>query len=185
MESNHFSSNGFNDKMDRNLMLKSLDLLNDKLRSGGEDGEILVFGGAAMCLSYGGRQYTRDIDAIFEPKMSMYESAREVAKELNLPEDWLNDGVKGWLYKNPERTLLYELSNLKVFIASPEYILAMKCHAARVDTEDLEDAKVLVRVLGLKTPDEVFEIVESFIPKKYLSIRTTVFVEDIFNGDNE
>lgn len=55
--------------MGEHLIERSLEKLNKKLEIAAESGEIIIFGGAAMCLVYGNREYTRDIDAIFEPKI--------------------------------------------------------------------------------------------------------------------
>lgn len=50
-----------------------------------------------MALAYNTTRSTRDIDAIFEPKMLAYQIAAEVAAEReDLPEDWLNDAVKAF-----------------------------------------------------------------------------------------
>jgi hypothetical protein len=169
-----------NRKMDKDQMISALSRLNEKLRSTDETGEIILFGGAVMCLVFGSRGYTRDIDAVFEPKGSIYAYAREVAKEEGLPLNWLNDGVKGWLYVEPETDLVMQLSNLRVMAAKPEYILSMKCYAARLDTDDLNDAKVLVNHLGLTDRNQVLDIVEKYIPSKLLSVKTAAFAEALF-----
>jgi hypothetical protein len=56
-----------NKLMDKMQMLTALHRLNEKLQSSDETGELILFGGAVMCLVYGSRGYTRDIDAVFEP----------------------------------------------------------------------------------------------------------------------
>lgn len=56
-----------------------------------------LVGDAAIALAYDARRSTRDIDAIFEPKMAIYQAAAEVAPRLGLPVSWLNDAVKGFL----------------------------------------------------------------------------------------
>ena len=60
-------------------------------------GQIFIVGGAAMALAYSTRRVTKDIDAVFEPKSAIYDAATTVAEELGLPEDWLNDAVKGFV----------------------------------------------------------------------------------------
>jgi hypothetical protein len=73
-----------------------------------------------------------------------------------------------------------QLSHLRVLAAKPEYILAMKCYAARLDTDDLNDAKVLVNHLGLTDRNQVLDIVEKYIPSKLLGIKTVAFAEALF-----
>jgi len=174
------NSQNDNQRMDKEQMLKALHRLNDKLRSSDETGELILFGGAFMCLVFGSRGYTRDMDAVFEPKGSIYAYAREIAKEEGLPADWLNDGVKGWLYVEPKTDLVLQLSHLSVLAAKPEYILAMKCYAARLDTDDLNDAIVLANVLGLTDRNQVLDIVEKYIPVRLLSVKNVAFVEALF-----
>lgn len=166
--------------MDKEQMLTALHRLNEKLQSSDETGEMILFGGAVMCLVFGSRGYTRDIDAVFEPKGSIYVYAQEIAEEQGLPSNWLNDGVKGWLYVEPETNLVIQMSNLRVLAAKPEYILAMKCYAARLDTDDLNDARVLVNHLGLTDRNQVLDIVEQYIPSKFLEIKTVAFAEALF-----
>ncbi|MEO5679922.1 MAG: hypothetical protein ABIS47_09665 [Acidimicrobiales bacterium] len=60
-------------------------------------GELYVVGGAAIALAFDERRATRDVDAVFEPKLIIYEEAARVADELHLPAGWLNDGVTGLL----------------------------------------------------------------------------------------
>ncbi len=50
-----------------------------------------VVGGAAIALAYDERRSTRDIDAVFVPKMHVYRAAARVAADRGLPVGWLND----------------------------------------------------------------------------------------------
>ncbi len=167
-------------ELDRELMETCLSKLNEKLTTFGEMGEIVIFGGAAMCLVYGSREYTRDIDAIFEPKSDIYQMAKEVAEDLSLQEDWLNDGIKGFIYTTPPSELILTFSNLRVYSASADYILAMKCLAAREDSRDREDAIFLKNHLRLSDYEEVLDIVEKYIPKNKLSVKTVAFAQGLF-----
>ena len=166
--------------MNNELFFYALALLNDKLERSDETGELVLFGGAVMCLVFGSRGYTRDVDAVFEPKGSIYAYAREIAEEEGLPLNWLNDGVKGWLYVAPETDLVIQLSHLKVLAAKPEYIMAMKCYAARLDTDDLNDARVLAHHLRLMDRNQVLDIVEKYIPSKLMTIKSVAFAEALF-----
>lgn len=53
---------------------------------------MFIVGGAAMALAYSNRRITKDIDAVFEPKAMIYESAAKVAEQLGLPDDWRRPG---------------------------------------------------------------------------------------------
>lgn len=69
--------------------------LDKKLATNDEHGYVIIVDGAAMALVYGIRDSTRDIDAIFEPKIEMLSYIREIADEQEISYDWLNDSVKG------------------------------------------------------------------------------------------
>ena len=58
-----------------------------------------------------------------------------VAVEGGVDEDWLNDGVKGYLSERGSFSEHLELSNLKVFCADANYLFAMKCVAMRIGEE--------------------------------------------------
>ena len=78
--------------MNRSEILAALVSLGERLASQGVLADLYLVGGAAMALAYDDRRSTRDIDAVFVPKMVVYEAAAQVAEEHGLPQGWLNDG---------------------------------------------------------------------------------------------
>ena len=99
-----------------------------------------------MALAYSTRRVTKDIDAVFEPKALIYQAAVRVAENLGLPEDWLNDAVKGFLPGPDDGARpLPEILGIEVSTASPRYLLAMKLMAMRFgeDDEDIQEDVVL------------------------------------------
>src|SRR5207342_832651 len=83
--------------MDRPEIIAALTALAGELERRGVSAEMYVVGGAAIALAYDERRSTRDIDAVFEPKATVYEAAAVIAEDLDLPGGWLNDAVKGFL----------------------------------------------------------------------------------------
>jgi len=164
-----------NDSIIRSLF----EALNHALKARKVLGEIGLCGGAVMCLVFKARASTKDVDGIFEPTKEIREAAREVARELDLPENWLNDAAKAWFLSDPPRVPVMELSNLRIWAPSADYMLAMKCVSARFDTHDADDVKFLVRHLGLKKPVDVFRIVEKYYPKKHVPPKTQFLIEEI------
>jgi len=164
---------------------QALSLLNGKLAARQVTGELCLFGGAVMALVFDARQSTRDVDAIMVPKRELSEAASEVADEMNLPAAWLNDGVKGFASAKGEHTDegMPQFSHLRIMRPTAEYLLAMKCLAARSDafdeSPDQADVMVLARHLGLKKAEPILEIVTRFYPAAQLPAKTRYFVEEI------
>ena len=79
---------------------QALARLGELARAQGHSIELLLMGGAAMVLMYDARPSTRDVDVlILLPRQAriVRDLAKQVAQQYNLPEDWLNDGAKGYL----------------------------------------------------------------------------------------
>ncbi len=141
-------------------------------------GELYVVGGAAIALAFDERRSTRDIDAVFEPKLIVYEEAARVADELRLPDGWLNDGVKGFLAgPDPWPTSVFEVPGLRVQSASAEMLLALKCLAHRLGEDD-DDVRLLARHLKLSNPDDVVELVVQVFGDQ-VDLRVELFVREV------
>ena len=142
------------------------DLLNAALRGDGIEGELFVVGGAVMCLAYAARPSTQDVDAVFRPAREVRKAASRVAMDAGLPADWLNDGVKRFLSERGEFIPFLELDHLRVMVARPEYLLAMKCLAMRIGAEfhDEDDVRYLLRHLDVGGYDQAIATITRFYP---------------------
>lgn len=135
-----------------------------------------------MALCYSTRRVTRDIDAVFEPKLAIYEAAEKVAAELGLPEDWLNDAVKGYLPgEDTQARAVPEVSGIEITTASPRFLLAMKLMAMRFGEDD-EDIEVLVRECEIESAHEALELLRAMYPAREPPLKTQLFLEELFDG---
>ena len=141
-------------------------LLNDELRRKGTEGELFLVGGAVMCLAYAARPSTQDVDGVFRPAREIREAAARVAVQAGVSPDWLNDGVKGFLSDRGAFNLFLELDHLRVMVAQPEYLLAMKCMALRISAEshDEDDVRYLLRHLAINAYDQAIAVITRFYP---------------------
>ena len=153
--------------------------LNDELRLMDIKGEVSLYGGAVMCLVYNARAATKDVDAIFAPASEIRIAAERVAHRHDLPSEWLNDGVKGYLVDH-KSNIFIDLPHLKVFVPEPDYLLAMKALSARAESWDASDVMYLVNLLGLKSPEEVLNLVEKYYPRNQIKPVTQYFIEALF-----
>ena len=134
-----------------------------------------------MVLAHRARLSTKDVDAVFVPKQEVYVAAAEVAAENGVEKDWLNDAVKGFLSENNEILPLLDYPGLKVFVAAPEYLFAMKCMSMRLGREDtdLTDVRFLMDHLGLRDASESLDLVRRYYPEERIPPKTRFAIEEI------
>lgn len=163
----------------RAKILSALETLGRELTRQGVRGQIFIVGGAAMALAYSTRRVTKDVDAVFEPKAIIYETAARVAVELGLPEDWLNDAVKAFMPGPDEAARpVPVVEGIEVTTASPEYLLAMKLMAMRFGEDD-EDIEILIGLSGLRTAHEALDLVQRLYPHREPPLKTRFFLEEL------
>lgn len=161
-----------------------LHLLDEELGEADVEGELYLVGGAVMCLAFDARPATRDVDALFRPVREIREAAARVAARVGVPNTWLNDAVKGFLDERGDFDSFLELPHLRVFIARPEYLLAMKCASMRLGEEfrDLDDVRYLLRYLNLETAGEAFDVVTRYVDEARLLPKTRLALEELLGG---
>jgi len=159
-------------------------LLDDELAVGGVKGELYLVGGAVMCLAYAARPSTEDVDGYFLPAQEVREAAARVAVAAGTAPDWLNDAVKGYLSERGEYRSWLELGNLRVLVAQPEYLLAMKCLAFRIGAEfhDEEDVRFLLRLLDIRSYEKALEIVTRYYPIERFPQKTLYALQELMPG---
>ena len=172
----------------RDQILGALGALSDELGNQGVAGEVCLFGGTVMVLAFTARLATKDVDALFQPAQTIRELARRVADFQQLPVNWLNDGVKGFVSGRHETTTgnLPQFPHLRLTMPVPEYLLAMKCMAARIATtekepSDVADILFLIRHLKLKSAKEVLDLVSQYYPVSRIPVKTQYLIEGLFD----
>jgi hypothetical protein len=130
--------------------------------------QLTLVGGAAMVLGFDARQSTRDVDAvIIEPEEArrVRSLARVIAEEHDWPEDWLNDGAKGYMVGLSKGIRLFSAPGIEVHSPSLYQLLAMKLSAWRDDV-DISDARRLLREVVQNqnlAHDEIWKEVEEYL----------------------
>jgi hypothetical protein len=141
-----------------------------------------------------GRSATKDVDAVFANDSPwVRQAAAELAEERGWVSDWINDSVKGFLShrdRDPDAKSLFksypseESPGLRVLVASPGYLFAMKCLAMRIGgvdaTRDRSDIEALAGELGITTADQALDLVAQYYPAGQISAKTRFGVEEIF-----
>lgn len=143
---------------------KAFTALGEEFGRRGERAEIVVAGGAALVLLFNARRTTRDVDAyVVRPEAShVRDAVRQVADDLELPRDWLNEGAKGYFVGVSKGQVLHESETLVVRAVSTAQLLAMKLAAWR-DAIDRADARLLLAQMT-GSAEEIWTAVKPFVP---------------------
>jgi hypothetical protein len=164
----------------REQIVEALGRLDDELARAGKKVTLYVVGGAVMCVVFEARETTRDVDAWFSEPATVREAARLVAREMSLPENWLNDAAKAFVPEHAGFERWRSLSHLDVLVADEATMFAMKAAAARTD-EDAGDLRVLAGRLGLTSSAQAIELVLRYYPEERLSVRSRLLLEELLD----
>lgn len=162
-------------ELTREIMFGLLVELDDELALYGITGEVALFGGSALCLAYGLRESTHDVDAFFQPSQGIRQAIINIAKRHpGLGEDWLDDGVKDFLYTEPPLSTVWQGTHLRVTTPSQEYLLAMKLAIMRTgeNSPDLRDALALCQSLGITSSEQALAVASQWVPWDVIPLRS-------------
>lgn len=168
--------------------MELLSLLVDRLAARGVEALIYLLGGVAAGIAYYpegvDRRASADIDATFTARSDVLAEAEAMATELGLRPDWFNGGAEQFLPPTgePDGEVLMENGAVKVVVAPPRLLLAMKLRASRLGRDD-EDIAVLIRVCGIRSVAEAEALVEEvYLGEEEIHPRGRSFLTAVF-GD--
>jgi hypothetical protein len=147
----------------RDEITHALKRLGELAHSQGYTVELLVVGGSAMVLLYNARPATRDVDVIIlSPQARVVRHlAQQVAETQSLPDDWLNDGAKGYVVGLSEGKTAFSAPGIVVKTPATAQLLAMKLSAWRDDV-DIADARQLLQSLTGEQ-DQVWKAITPYL----------------------
>lgn len=105
---------------------------------------------------------------------------KSIAQEYDINEDWLNDGVKGFITDNMKGSTYLEYSNLTVSSLDAECLLAMKLTSARSLSKDMEDSIFLMSILKIKSEQELFTLIEKYTHPNQQTMQAKYFTMEVF-----
>ncbi len=117
---------------------------------------------------------------MFVPHGIVLDEARAVAEELGLPPWWLNEQASVYVSgkDDPGKRRVFDHPNLRIMVASPEHIFAMKALAARI--RDIDDLRSLAKLAGVRTVADALGICGDFYPDEEVSSRARGVLEELF-----
>jgi hypothetical protein len=77
-----------------------------------------------------------------------------------------------------------DLPHLKVFTATPPYLLAMKCAAMRLGEEfhDIDDVRYLLKYLNIETTEQALAVVTRYFDESQLVPKTRLALEELLSS---
>ena len=163
-------------------VIAAFDVMGRYLRERGLVGEIAVYGRTAILLQFRWGNPTEDVDVVIrtaERESAVKDAAAFAALRFGLPDDWLNNYVGAFTAERESESFFSaygaypqgETPGLRVFLAKPEYICAMKLKALQresIGDRDFEDAVRLAAELGIETADDLRHLFASYFPGESL-----------------
>lgn len=165
-------------RLDDATVTEAFEVMGRYLRERDVLGEIAVYGGTAVMLQFDWRRSTEDVDAVIrtsEREGAVKDAAAYAGLKLGLPDEWLNNYVDGFTPEDEADAFFTtfgaypagEEPGLRVFVARPEYLCAMKLAAMErtdVGDKDFNDAVRLAAEAGIQDVDGLKALYENFFP---------------------
>lgn len=175
--------------LDKDDILRGLRRIDVLAKEAGVVVDLSIYGGAALVLAFDIRRATRDVDAVVHGAPHfLRRAAAEVAVAEGWPQDWLNDGVKGFTSSSEQMRLMESFAatasgGLRVHIPVPEYLFAMKCMAMRPEgidgSHDISDIETLADEAEIEDAQAALSLVEAFYPAARIPPKVRFGVEEI------
>jgi len=167
------------EQVSKELFLEILEGLDKRLEENRLELSINIYGGTVMMACFDARPATKDVDALFETSPIVDNILIDIAETYELHKDWINQQIKEPLkylkYENLKE--VYKFDHLKVFAQSAEQMLAMKILSARPEPfRDFADVAYLIKHLEIESLEQILDIFDKYIGRKYLSDRQKVFL---------
>jgi predicted nucleotidyltransferase len=181
-------------KFDRDQLLDALDRVGLAAVANRETMEIAVYGGSALMLASNFRYASEDVDIaeLRKPWPQWLDHVvSEIAAENEWEQDWLNEAVT--VHLSPLATTEddhvafgtfprnHDVSGLKVYVPTAEYMLALKLKAIRITDpakgkQEAADILNLVRLLNLESPQEALAALAKFFPRSAMDVEKHTFL---------
>ncbi len=170
--------------IDSNRLTQALRRLAELALCEGVELELSLYGGAVFTLVYDSRDSTKDTDAVIRPTEIGRRLAARMAREQELPEDWINADVAQFLSEHEAKRTLPADSfgrGLMVTVPTAAYLLALKLRACRPALPgyggDAPDIRFLLGKIKPASLEEVEALYARFFPHDVLTDRARELVE--------
>jgi len=109
-------------------------------------------------------------------------AAHEVGKELHLTPNWLNEQATLSKHRDFSLFTMYPSEGqfgLRVLLAKPEYVLAMKLLAFRLYAADVDDIKNLALHLNRTSAEDLLSLLKYYYPNEQITPERVLQVTEL------
>jgi hypothetical protein len=157
--------------------------MGELLVRGRKIAEIAVYRGASIMLQFDVQFRTGDVDAHIESgdHGALINAAAEVAQRRGWLRSWFSEAVTQYLGSNASTEFYRSYPSdsrvgLHVYLAKPDYLLAMKLRAMQIASRDEDDAVMLAHATGITTVDGMLELLKMYFPKEGADARRVAII---------
>ncbi len=161
--------------------------------------DLCVYGGSCLMLVSDFRQSSADVDAVAITDQAFIDRiAKTIAAKRGWPDDWINDGVRTFLSPLVDAPDDHVLTGtyptevrpgLRVYVPTPEYMLAMKLMAMRIDeatgSKDKNDILSLMSVVGIQSKHELISTASAYYPEAKVSAKLLLAADSLLAESTE
>lgn len=163
----------------------------------GKQLEIALYGGSALILDFSYRQSTHDVDycVLKGNPMDVRDIALQACEKMgigNKARILIRDDVSDFISDHADHLLHGDYGasargGLRIFKASPQYILSMKILSMRnaLETHDVRDVWELCKACGIKTAEDASDLVAKFYPSARIPRRNQLILEDLIESQQK
>lgn len=160
-------------------------------------GEILISGNTITILEISKPAVRKDINAFLQgddtaisiPReltayirgagSAMHEAIASIAQREGLSPNWLTDAMKDLFCGPSSKVRWLEYPGLRVYVAVPQHVLAMKVATAN-SAQDYAEIKMLAEELCITSIDDMLMQIKMYIPEELLGIEMHHIIKQVF-----
>jgi hypothetical protein len=156
--------------------------------------DLAIYGGACLMMVSNFRVGTRDVDAVAASDQGAVDRlAGRIAASRGWDPRWLNDGVRTYMSPSVEPPAQHQFlraypseqtPGLRIFVPTPEYLLAMKLMSLRIAPEegakDLNDILSLLPIVGLQRKEDIVAFAAGFYPEARTSAKLRLAIDELW-----
>jgi hypothetical protein len=161
---------------------KYLQMLGAELLKKGMTGEFLVSDGFILLLEIKNGAASKEFGGYFKGQGEDIREAMDmIALREELPEDWLSKGLKAFFFKHHSHEKWIEYPGARVYLTTPEYLLAMKIATAH-NQQDMKEIRKIAQKLQISKAKDVLTPITKYVPEQLITPQMETAIKQAFQA---